>query len=50
MLRGAILVGVLLSVAASLHAQNSASGTKAGDAVGLIVHHVRADRRAQYDS
>ena len=25
-------------------------GTKPGDSVGMVVHHVRADKRAQYDS
>jgi hypothetical protein len=50
MLRVAIVVGVLISLAASLHAQNSASGTQEGDTVSIIVHHVRADKRAQYDS
>jgi hypothetical protein len=47
MLRVAIVVGVLISLAASLHAQNSASGTQEGDTVSIIVHHVRADKRAQ---
>ena len=50
MLRVANLVGAFIGLAAPLYAQNSASGTKAGDTVSIIVHHVRADKRTQYDS
>ena len=40
----------LLAVSTPMHAQGSAGGTKPGDSVTVMIHHVRADKRALYDS
>jgi hypothetical protein len=37
-------------MASPLHAQGSSGGTRPGDSVTVVIHHVRADKRALYDS
>jgi hypothetical protein len=50
MVRVAITLGILIGLAGPGQAQSSQRGRKPGDSVWVIVHHVRADKRAQYDS
>src|SRR4051812_17342153 len=50
MVRVSFALVALLTLAARLHAQNSHPGTRPGDTVSIVVHKVRAEKRAQYDS
>jgi len=50
MVRALIGMGLLLTIPALTQAQSSQPGTRPGDTVTVIVHKVRADKRAQYDS
>src|SRR5215207_4455117 len=50
LMRVLVTVGLLLVLAVPVGAQVSRGGTRPGDSVWVIVHHVRADKRAQYYS
>jgi hypothetical protein len=50
MSRITITLGLLLVLAASVQAQGAHRGTRPGDSVTVVIHKVRADKRAQYDS
>jgi hypothetical protein len=41
---------LLCALAGPLNAQGTSGGTKEGDSVTVVIHHVRADKRALYDS
>jgi hypothetical protein len=50
MFRVALIGTFLFVLTVQIHAQSSRGGTKPGDSVWVIVHKVKADKRAQYDS
>ena len=47
---GTLCCLLLAAVAVPARAQDQHRGTKAGDTVNVVVHKVRAEKRAQYDS
>ena len=50
MLRVMIALGLVVVLAPSVQAQGAHRGTRPGDSVTVVIHKVRADKRAQYDS
>jgi hypothetical protein len=49
MLRASLTFGLIFALAPSVYAQSS-RGTRPGDTVTVVVHKVRPEKRAQYDS
>jgi hypothetical protein len=50
MVRIFMSLALLVAIVPSLYAQGSQRGTRPGDTVSVVVHKVRAEKRAQYDS